>query len=89
MRTRGKRAVKSLAAEREFAEMLVQIVASANAKDAKKEAALLSQLSMRLVDVKQRVFSPASEHTVMDPNSKPRSARILQKCTQFLQMRRR
>ncbi len=37
-----------MAADSEFAEMLVQIVASANAKEAKKEAALLSQLSIRL-----------------------------------------
>lgn len=46
--TRGRRAVKSLAAERELAEIFVQMVARAKAKEAKKAAALLSQLSIRL-----------------------------------------
>jgi hypothetical protein len=40
-----------LAAERELAEMLVQMVATAKANEAKKAAALLSQLSIRLKEI--------------------------------------
>ena len=44
----GNNTVISLAAESEFAEMLVPSVASTNEKEAKKAAARLSQWSMRV-----------------------------------------
>ncbi len=45
---RGNKTVMSLAAERELAEMLQPRVASINAKEAKKAAARLSHLLMRV-----------------------------------------
>lgn len=61
--TRGKSAVKSFAAEMELAEMLVQMVARAKAKEAKNAAARLSQLSISLKEYSELMSSLYARRT--------------------------